>query len=289
MTAGLADAMKVLDGIEMVGGRVNVDETVLIEHMRVSIRRGHPQIKPQGIQSDAVALVCGGPSLEATLPELRDAIAAGAKVVTVNGSYAWCLAHNIIPSMQIVMDARASNARFLDPALPRCHYALASQCHPALWDAVDGRPNVWIYHVGVSDEASPARALLDAYYLGQWHGIGGGTTVGTRSIALLRGLGYLRFDLFGMDSCWLGAAHHAYAQPENAADRMLTFTAHPSGHPELARQFQCAPWHVQQLQDVLQMIRFQGHHFVLNVHGEGLLAYVLRATADVVLREEGAA
>jgi hypothetical protein len=276
--------LDVIEGVELVGGRVNTEAEDLHANIAKAIRRGHPQIKPQALQRERVALVCGGPSLAETVTELRDLVAAGAKIVTVNGAYQWCVDRNLIPSMQIVMDARASNVRFLEPAMPRCHYALASQCHPSLFDAVDGRPNVWIYHVGVSEDG-PTKDLLNRYYLQQWHGIGGGTTVGTRAIALLRVLGYLRFDIFGMDSCWRGESHHAYVQPENAADQCLTFTVHPTGAPDLARSFQCAPWHVQQVQDFLQMVRCQGQHFLLNVHGDGLLAFVMRSAAEVVMRE----
>jgi hypothetical protein len=271
--------------VELAGGRVNTDADRLLAQIAASIRRGHPQIKPQQVQHDRVALVCGGPTLDDTVDELRAAVAEGAKVVTVNGAYRWCLDHNFVPSMQMVMDARAGNARFLDPPLPRCHYVLASQCHPDLWDAVDGRPHVWIYHVGVNEDTPDTKALLDAYYLTNWHGIGGGTTVGTRAIALLRTLGYVRFDLFGLDSCWMGDAHHAYDQEENASDQALTFTVHPTGSPEMARVFRCAPWHVQQVQDFLQMIRFQGTQFVVNVHGDGLIAFIMRASAEVVVRE----
>lgn len=283
----MSDAMQVLEGVELVGGRVNTADDELVRNIASSIRRGHPQIKPQPESGQRVALVCGGPSLNDTLHELRDAIAEGVKVVTVNGAYQWCLEHNIIPSMQIVMDARAFNARFVEPALPRCHYVLASQCHPAMWDAVAGRPHVWIYHVGVSDDTGPARDLLDQFYLRAWQGIGGGTTVGTRAIALLRVLGFLRCDVFGMDSCWLDGQHHAYDQAENARDKRHTFTVSPTGHPELARTFVCAPWHVQQLQDFLQFVRFQGQHFRLNVHGDGLIAFTMRAAADVAIREQG--
>jgi len=281
------DPMKVLEGVELVGGRVNTDDEQLLANIRSAIRLGHPQIKPQGLNVDRVAIVGGGPSLESTLPELRQCLAEGVKVVTVNGAYGWCIERNIIPTMQIVMDARETNARFLIPELPRCHYVLASQCHPLLWNQVKGRKNVWIYHVGVGEEGTPVRKILDDYYLGNWHGVGGGTTVGTRALVLLRLLGYLRFDLFGMDSCWLGDSHHAYAQPENADDKRLMFRCSPTGSTGVGKVFYCAPWHVQQAQDFLQLIRFQGNQFgVISVHGEGLLAEIMRSMADVELREE---
>jgi hypothetical protein len=130
-------------------------------------------------------------------------------------------------------------------------------------------------------------ALLDSYYLKHWHGVGGGTTVGTRALFLLRSLGYYRIEVFGMDSCWMGDVHHAFAQHENESDKKYHVTMSPSGHPEIHRDFYCAPWHLQQLQDFLQLIRSNGQHFLLHMHGDGALAYALTSSADVQIIEEG--
>lgn len=276
--------LQVLEGIQLVDGRLNVDDDTILAQIAASIRRGLPQLAPQPMQPDAIALVCSGPSLPQTYEALYDALAAGAKLVTVNGGYQWCVSRGLIPSMQIVMDARPSTARFVDPALPRCVYAVASQCHASVFDALEGRPQARIFHAVASEEA-PAKAILDAYYLKQWHGIGGGTTVGTRAIALLRTLGYLRMEIFGLDSCWLDGQHHAMAQPENHRDRRIRLSAHPTGHPDLARDFICAPWHLQQVQDALQFIRCHGHQVLLRVHGPGLIAFALESNADIAWTE----
>jgi hypothetical protein len=285
----MSDALglQVLEGLEIRGG-VNVSSEVLSEHIRHAIRQGWPQVKPQPLNTVRVALVGSGPSLLSTLDELRDVMADGAKVVTMNGSYAWCLDHHIIPSMQLVMDARPSNARFLTPALPHCYYILASQCHPACFAAIEGRPHVRIFHAVASDEAVAERALLDEFYgAGHWQPIAGGTTVATRALGLLRTMGFVRFDLFGIDSCWMGDQHHAFPQPENGRDRRLHVTVSPSGHPEIRRTFACAPWHLKQFEDVLQMVRFNGQHFLLNVHGDGLIAYALKANAELEIHASG--
>lgn len=259
-------------------GSINTSDEGLIANISHSIRLGHQQIKPQQIQPERVCIVGGGPSLSATLPELRDLYFAGAKIVTVNGSYRWCIEHNLHPSAQVVLDARASNAKFIEPAIPRCRYLIASQCHPDTWKAVEGR-DVWIWHAA-SDE-SPQAAVLNEYYFEKWVPMVGGTTVVMRAIMLMRVLGFLRMDLFGVDSCYLDNNHHAYEQPENDRDGHVKVTAYPSGHPELKRVFDCAPWHVKQLECFLQTIRFNGHNFVLNVHGEGLLAYALQSGAQI--------
>lgn len=268
-----------LDGVEVLGA-VNTPDDVLLAQVAASIRRGHPQVWPVRPNRERVCLVGGGPSLASTVDELRDLVFAGAKLVTVNGAYQWCVARNLQPKAQIVLDARASNARFVDPDVPSCRYYLCSQCAPATWDAVEGRSHVAIWH----DESTAAiKAELDQYYRKRWHAIPGGTTVGTRAIGLLATLGFLRFDLFGFDSCWIDGAHHAYEQPENAQDRRIRLDVHPTGRPDLTRAFEVAPWHLKQLEDLLLMIRTNGERFVLNVHGEGLLAYVLRAGAEVQL------
>lgn len=268
----------VFSGIEFTESRVNTDDATIINNVRAAIRRGHPQVWPVAApNTERVCLVAGGPSLADTEQELRDLYFAGAKVVTVNGAYHWCLERNIRPSAQVVMDARAFNARFVEPAVPRCRYYLASQCDPRLWDAVEGREFVGIFHDAGSDAV---KALLDDYYLQQWQPVPGGTTVGTRALALLRMLGYLRFDLFGFDSCWLDGAHHAYAQRENDTDRRLRVTISPTSDPTTARTFECAPWHLKQAEDFITMIRLNGGHFLLNVHGRGLLAFLLASAAE---------
>lgn len=271
------ERLKVFEGIE-IHGKVNTTDDVILSNVKHAIRLGHPQIRPFAPKSERVVLLGGGPSLAESEAAIRDLVFEGANLVTVNGAYRWAIDHNFRPQTQIVMDARSTNARFVDPAVPRCRYVLASQCHPETWAAVKGRPDVWIFHAATGSDGE-LTAALDTYYLGQWFGVGGGTTVVTRAISLLRSVGYLRFDLFGVDSCWLNGAHHAYEQSENAKDRAMTFRVHPTGHPELEREFTCSPWHVQQLMDLTQMIRINGDHFMLNVHGDGLLAYALRSSA----------
>lgn len=275
-----ADILKVIDGITLPEGLVNTDDDTLRAHITSALRRGHQQVRRQALQPDRICLLGGGPSLNDTLPELLELLRDGAKLVTVNGAYQWALDHNLTPQTQIVMDARASNARFVDPPLPRCHYVMSSTCHPELWDRLEGRERVWIWHP--VQRTDPMAADLDAYYLKAWEPVGGGTTVITRALFVLRMLGYVRFDLFGVDSCWLQGKHHAYPQPENDGDHRYRVTVSPSGHPELAREFVCAGWHLKQVEDVLKILRINGQHFLLNVHGDGLLAYVMRSSAEAL-------
>lgn len=270
----------VLDGIELLG-RMNVEDSTQIEQIRYAIRQGHPQVWQCGPKYEQVAIVGSGPSLKSTERELVALIHDGVKVVALNGAYHWCLERNIKPSAVVVLDARESTARFVQPEIPGCIYYAASQCHQSVWDALAGRSNVGIFHAVGGDTDSKTKAILQAYYDGFWVGVPGGTTVATRAIGLLRTLGYLRFHLFGVDCCWLGEDHHAFAQPENEKDRRIAVTIAPTDDPADARVFYCAPWMLKQFEDFLMMIRHMGNTFKCAVHGDGLLAYALQQTAGI--------
>jgi hypothetical protein len=279
----------VIEGIELVGG-VNTPETQICANIAASIRRGHPQLRRQEPQMDRVVLVGGGPSLLDTEDELVALIRSGAKLVTVNGAYQWALARNLFPKTQFVMDAREGNSRFLHPEIPGCHYVLSSQCAPSTWDAVAGRERVWIFHSVSRHETDVDKAtILDRYYLKAWETVGGGSTVVTRAIFALRMLGYLRFDLFGVDCSWKEDQHHAYPQPENEKDSNYMVRVAPSDALDHDRIFRCSGWHLKQYEDMLEIIRHAGHHFLLNVHGDGLLAHTLRVKAelsDIIVTKE---
>lgn len=261
---------------------INVADPQLVSNVEYAIRQQHPQMWPHPPQADRVCLVGGGPSLESTFPELVDLLNDGAKLVTVNGAYRWCVERNLRPTAQIVVDARQSSAKFLEPYLPACRYFLASQCHPDTWDAVRDRQYVAVFH-SVAPDNELLKPVLDKYYLGVWAPISGGSTVALRAIAFLRALGYLRFDLFGVDSCFMGDAHHAYVQPENDTDSRYKVRTCPTNRPDLARDFWVAPWHLAQADDFVRFIKYEGEHFLLNVHGDGLLAYLLASGAEVPL------
>lgn len=280
--------LKVLDGMEL-HGKINVDEDFLLSNISYAVRQGATQVRPDPPKPDRVILIGGGPSLAdpAIFETIRTMLWEGNTfLVTMNGAYHWAIERNLRPNTQIVMDAQPHNARFVDPPVPNCRYLLASQCHPKVWDAVKGRSNVWIFHAAAGGDDRVTDYLNKFYGEKHWYGVSGGTTVATRSISVLRTLGYIRFELFGVDSCWMGNVHHAYSQPENDKDRRMKVDIHPAGHPEMVRTFQCSPWHMKQVEDFIQVIRVNGQHFLLSVHGDGMIAYLLQSGADATIKEQ---
>lgn len=271
---GVVDYQDPVVAKHMAGGVMNVEETQVLANISASIRRGFPQMRTGPVRGDRICLVGSGPSLQETEDELRELLWGGAILVTMNGAYHWCRERNLRPNTQIVMDARPSNSRFVTPYTPKCNYVLASQCAPEVFDAVADYPDAWIFHAVLKSEGITSQ-LLDQYYGGQWIGVGGGTTVATRAIHLLRMAGYVRFDLFGIDCCWHGDQHHAMVQPENDGDKKTRITVGVRGEDKQT-PFLCSPWHIKQFEDFMTIMKINGKHFRLAVHGKGMLAHVVR-------------
>lgn len=263
--------------------RINTDEDVVMAQVAANIRLGLPQARPYGENPNTIVLVCGGPSLSQTMPELREAIAAGGKVVALNGAYQWCLDNDIRPSAVVVLDARQPSARFVITPVEQCHYLLASQCHPDAFEHCRGR-QVTIWHACSVGE--PEVDMLSEYYFKHFNPVTMGTTVGMRAISLFRMLGYKKFEIFGLDSCYLDDAHHGYAQTENDNEPTLVVWSKPEGRDDLAQRFVCSAFMAKQAQDFLDLIKERGDLFELNVHGPGLIATMLRTGSQVEIEGE---
>jgi hypothetical protein len=255
---------------EMVrDGKVNVDWSVLDEHVRVNINHGWRHITPHDKQDREVIILAGGPSMARYLPEIRKMREDGHALVTVNGSYNWALLNGLTPSMQIVVDAREFNARFTRPIAEGCKYLMASQVHPS---TIEGLPweRTYLWHSGLSKDCEDlARSKVGFFYP-----IPGGSTVMLRAIPLLRMLGLHRFHIFGLDSCVIGNEHHSYSQPEN--DNELIAFVECGG-----RVFECTSWMITQAHDFQDLVRFMGDEIELAVYGDGLIAHMLETSATV--------
>lgn len=262
---------------------VNTPDDVLLRQVDENIRRGLPQAQAYAPNGQTAVLVCGGPSLAVTEKELVEAVWKGGKVVAVNGAYQWCIDHNIKPSAFVMLDAREFNARFVETPVEGCHYLLAAQCHPQAFEHCRDR-TVTMWHGMSAGDAETA--LLDAFYFKRYHPVTLGTTVAMRAISLLRMLGYLRIQVFGLDSCWFGESHHAYPQVENDNERRMSVWLRPRDRDDKLQRFVCSAWQAKQAEDFMQLVRERGSLFQLDVRGPGLIATMIRTGAEISIEGE---
>jgi hypothetical protein len=240
------------------------------------------QVYPHDPNDVECMIVGGGPSLAGKLEEIKRLRSEGVKLITLNGAYNWALEHGLKVSATVVVDARPFNARFTHPVVDETQYLIGSQCDPSV---LEGLPHerTWLWN-------TTAEAIQDILEEevgpGKWFGVVGGCTVLLRAIPLMRMLGYRKFHLFGCDSCVFQPGinhgggeygfqpigtpeHHAYAQPEN--DGTPVFDTIVGG-----RKFLCTAWQTAQATEFIELVRVMGNEFEIEVHGDGLLAWILQ-------------
>lgn len=255
------------DGQKLVDvGILNVADTEVIANVTHNTKQGWKQVTPHETNNLEVMILGGGPSLDKFEAEIKQKRAEGVKLITLNGSYNWALEHGLVPSAQIMVDARQFNARFTKPVVDDCVYLISSQCHP---DVLEGLPKekTYLWHT----TAECTREVLNDAYDRWWH-VPGGSTVLLRAIPLMRMLGYKQFHLYGCDSCTMDTGHHAYAQAENDADRVMPVTVG-------GRVFQCTPWMAAQAQEFMALIKHLGNEIEIATYGDGLLNHILETGA----------
>ena len=226
----------------------NVPLSQIRAQIETSEKFPHERLRSMPSHDRAVLLVGGGPSVKASLPIIRD-MAKNSDVWAMNGSYDWLIANGIMPDAMVMIDARQSNVRFVKDQITRCWYYLASQCHPDVWERLDGYPVV--------------RVDLDV--MGDC-----GTTVGTHAMCIAFCEGFRKIHLFGFDSSYLEADGHAYPQIENEGERVIDVVAG-------GRSFRAAPWMMQQVKDFQSLAPdMMARDCEIVVHGFGMLPHVAR-------------
>ena len=257
-------------------GSLNVEAEIARANVKHNISQGWMQVSPHDTVTDEVMILGGGPSLNDFELEIKAKRMDGMKLITLNGTYNWCIERGITPSAQVVVDARPFNARFTKPVLDTCRYLIASQCDPSVLEGLP-RDKTYLWHTG----AGANKDLLDEAYDKKWWWVPGGSTVLLRAIPLMRMLGYKRFHLYGCDSCVMGKDHHAYAQAENDGSILLPTVTSVSD-----RVFMTTVWQASQASEFIDLVKYLGDEIELDVKGDGLLAHILESGAKLAAQDE---
>jgi SAM-dependent methyltransferase len=121
-------------------GVINTEQEQIRTNVRHNCEQGWTPCQPHEGNDFECMILGGGPSMAAFEDEIKKNRADGVKLLTLNGAYNWAVHHGITPSAQIVVDARAFNARFVDPVVDGCKYLISSQCDPSVFDKL---PQNW--------------------------------------------------------------------------------------------------------------------------------------------------
>lgn len=264
-------------------GVLNNSEENIGENIKINIRRGLPQLHRHVDQPDrAIALIGGGPSLSDSIDDIKECIEKGYPIVALNGSHTWLDDNNIPYHAHVLLDSRKFNKRFIENPKDHVKYFICSQCDPEVFDALENN-KVWIWHGGT------CKFVLDdmnqVYGQDKYTRVRTGRTVILAALYIFRTLGFANFDIFGFDSCLMGDddIHHAYNQHENDTDIVAEFEIN-------GRVFRAHTWMIGQAQDFVKMTKILGHKFNMDIHGDGLIAHIVKSvaqTGDLVYEEVG--
>jgi uncharacterized Rossmann fold enzyme len=245
--------------LKITGKCVAEDET-LFANMDAAIARGYPQVKEaQPAKSGAILLVASAPSVKGQLELIKKMKAAGSPIVAIKGAHDWLIDNGVTPDYALAIDPQEHRIAFYKPQ-PNVHYMIASQCHPAMFDNLDGcQVTLWHPYVKKGQDR-PKNCML----------IGGGTTSGLRAISLFYVLGYRQFELFGFDSCNDGEMLRVNGEGLKDGDKLIEVKIDPQGET-----FYC------NTAMALQAEHFQTYYDYLpdatfNAHGRGLIQAIIK-------------
>lgn len=254
-----------MDTIWKIGGQktfdydlgANTTDEKLIENIKHAISLDAPWFSDKCVTLDKAAIVCGGPSLNQFKEQIKE-LSKDTLVFAVNGTAKWCKDNNIQISYHVILDARPENLEFVqdDGAIK----LYASQCDKSVLQAAGENLLLWHPLIEGIQDLLPK----DKYYAL----VGGGCTVGLKTMAITTIMGAKELHIFGMDSSYSEQNHHAYEQKLNDGEETLYVTVGE-------KTFNCAPWMAAQADEFQQFVPLLINSGVnVAMYGDGLVPYL---------------
>ena len=176
------------------------------EQIKLATERVKARIQPHyDLRTDPCAVVCYGPSLNDTWEKVKDF----KYIFSCSGSHKFLLEKGIVPTWHVEVDPRAHKVELLGPPHKDVEYLIASTCHPAVFDHLEGF-KVTLWHV-FDNQEDGLRSLPQ----GEW-ALTGGCGVGLRAMTIARFFGFTNQHIFGMDGNDGPTGKHAGPHPSQA-------------------------------------------------------------------------
>jgi hypothetical protein len=228
---------------------------------------GMPEFKQ--IKSEPIALIGGGPSVSNYIEEIK-----GFKYTIACGSaHDFCVKNNIIPTYATACDPDPITANYLTKPQIWTKYLIASGCDKKVFDYLKGF-STYIWHCH-SDDYMDMRAQMG----GEYQAVGGGCTVGLRSLSIALMLGYWDIHFYGFDSC-MGdnLEHHAYDFSDETEEIGQIYTVRFGNEKNSFKEkdYKCAGYQLAQASHFKEFYSQYCNVFKPTFHGDGLLPAMVR-------------
>lgn len=240
-----------------------VEDAQIVSNVRYALSKGYPQLGhvAEGIL-EPVAIVGGGPSLKKTLPLLKDFYAKGMKIVAAGSAHDFCVKNGIIPWAATCIDPLPAMSKHYNRPQKKTRYLISATCDPSVFKRLRGHKIfLWYPDIGVDLQfAKPVMLVL------------GGCTVVLRTLHLLYAQGFRAFHFFGFDGCVDPDTeeHHAYDATPDGENQTYKL-----GN----RIFKVPGPLISQFWDFDDLLARHGSKFDIAIHGDGLMAQLVRERA----------
>lgn len=241
-----------------------------------NLRLGLPMLNnlPQfgKIKNKPIALVGGGPSLKNHLDDVRKF-----KTIIACGSVNdYLMSNGIIPTYAANCDPDPVCAKYFTKTDSETIYLFAASSAPELIKAVEGKPLV-LWHCHSEEQHPGVLKIQEELGIKDYYGVGGGCTVGLRSICIAMALGYVEMHFFGFDSCMAADdenVHHAYEfateEENNLIEKIYRIQLGDDEGPS-GKTYYVAGYQLAQGENFKNFFCNYSDHFKPVFHGEGLL------------------
>lgn len=248
-----------LEPVKWNGGNAACPPSIFRRYTEINLRRGLEEIELEPVRNDPLYIVCSGPSLSETWPELVD---RRGTIWALNAAFDWLCRKGIRPDYGVCLAGENKILHYFHEIGHSDKFLFASQTHPDLVDrALDRGASVTLWHTQHPEEWDMPTPKGKRIF--------GGGTVGSRSFELAWVLGYRDVHVLGMDACLSPDGRIAVETPmyEDRRNDLRTFTVN-------GRAFVALPSHARQVEDFASVLRpLTGME--VTFYGDGLMQWSL--------------
>lgn len=236
-----------------------------IEH---NMERGLEEIETEEPKEGPLYIVCSGPSLRETWPELLnpDGTRKGT-IWALNGAYDWLCKKGIHPDYGVCLAPENQITNYFQEMGPGDRFLFAATTHPELIDrALERGCSVTLWHSAQPDEWGMPIFSGPIIF--------GGGTVGTRSLDLAWVFGWRDVHVLGLDASLSDDGRIAVDTPmyDDRRDSLATYICN-------GRAFVAMPSHARQVEDFAAVTR-PLKDMELTLYGDGMLQWSQRQTTE---------
>lgn len=209
-----------------------------------------------------LAIVGGGPSLNSQIGKVNQF----ENVMVCGSAHDHLISLGVVPNFAIAVDAKEDAVEYFTKPQDITSYLLASQCHPNLYDRLEGHKIAMWHFRGQCDDES----VFEGEPQINW-----GCMIGVLAPQMALYLGFQELHFFGFDCSYLDNEHHAYDVGDyhrQVEEKRMVFSCN-------GRDFHSTMALVSQMEHLYDVFASADGQFMKGyVYGDGLWANNIKAS-----------